>query len=87
MVKINKFTETKCFLHNDEQFIGEINSYLELTDVRIQIMEQKLEGYYIYWHAQKRVIPIDSRGNLCEWPKGFYDLYDKQLEKLIFGVK
>ncbi len=44
-------------------------------------MKAKAEGYYILW--EDRQIFIDSSGYLDEWPKGFFDTNDIQLETLL----
>ncbi len=85
MIKINEIKEPVCKLYDDaDNLVGDINSALQLNDVRIQIKNQKAKGYYVMWKG--RTIRIDSRGNLEEWPIGFYDNGDKQLDELI-GLK
>lgn len=91
MITINEFKETESSLYNNEgEFVGHIKSDLQLNDVRIQIKEQKVKGYYIVWRTidddkkpLRYIIKIDSDGNLECWPKDFYSLYDEQLEKLL----
>jgi predicted ATPase len=81
-IKINKITETKCKLYNPEnKLIGEITNCLELADVRIQIQKNKVNGYYIIW--KDRQISINNFGCLDEYPTGFYDTMDIQLETLL----
>jgi predicted ATPase len=80
-IKINKIIEPKCTLyHPDGTVIGEISSMLEFNDIRIQIMKNKVFGYYVIWEDKQ--INIDKYGNVDEWPKGFYDLIDEQLDNL-----
>jgi predicted ATPase len=81
-IKINKVEEPTCSLYDpDSNHIGEINSTLELNDVRIQIKNNGVSGYYIMWKGSP--IRIDRRGNLEAWPKGFYDIIDDQLMELL----
>ena len=81
-VKIEKIEEARCFLHGpDNILIGEINTNLELNHVRIQIKDQKLEGYYVIWEHYKLI--ISPEGRLHNWPNGFYDTMDTQLDALI----
>jgi predicted ATPase len=81
-IKINKVEEPTCSLYDpNDNLIGEINSTLVLNDVRIQIKNNKVSGYYIMWKGI--TIRIDKIGNLKEWPKGFYDILDDQLMDLL----
>ena len=85
-VKINKITERSARLYDEtDTLIGVIESHLELADARIQIKEQKLIGYYIIFNdgIVDHKIEIHSTGQLSAWPKGFFDLFDHQLEKLL----
>lgn len=86
-IKINEIEETTCKLYNPEnKLIGEIKSFLQLGDVRIQIMQNELSGYYIIWKEgteEAIQIYIDKLGNLDHWPIGFYDDFDNQLDKLL----
>jgi len=81
MIQIHTITETTAKLYLDGDLIGTINSLLELNDVRIQIMQAKAIGYYIYW--QDKILYIDDNGRLDEWPKGFFDEYENQLDTLL----
>ena len=82
MIKINKIVETTCKLYDpDGNYIGKITNGLELNDVKIQIKTDKVSGYYILWKNFQ--IFIDKFGTLSEWPKGFYDLLDDQLDALV----
>lgn len=53
----------------------------QFYDVRIQIKEKNLSGYYIEVENEK--FPINPDGTLDVWPKSF-DLRDLQLRLLIF---
>jgi len=82
-IRVNKIIEHTSKLYDPNgKFIGEITSHLELNDIRIQIKENKVDGYYIMWKDDYRIF-IDKYGRLDEWPKGFYDLFDDQLDALI----
>lgn len=87
MIKINKITETTCKLYNPEdECIGVISTGLELADVRIQIKEEAVEGYYVTWKEgtiESVRILIDKFGYLSVWPVGFFDECDIQLETLL----
>jgi hypothetical protein len=64
--------------------VGQITSFLQLQNVRIQIKKEKLSGYFIAWDGW--IININNEGKLDRWPAGFYDLMDHQLNYLVdFG--
>ncbi len=81
MVKINEIKETTAQLYHKDILIGNITSFLQLNDVRIQIKEEALTDYYITWKDD--IIYIDKFGKLNEWPEGFFTELDTQLDKLI----
>ena len=81
MVKINEIKETTAKLYKDKELVGEITSYLQLQDIRIQIKEAKAEGYFIDWNDHR--INIDKNGLLSDWPLGFFDIVDDQLDTLL----
>lgn len=81
-IKIREIKEIISELYNPEdKFLGIINSDKQLNDIRIQIAEKGLNGYYIKWRDNKIFIYKD--GNLSSWPYGFYDLMGNQLITLI----
>lgn len=65
-VKINNElpnSEGSVFLYNEkDELVGEIKNFYALLDVRKQIKEQKLKGYYITRDEKKS--RIDKEGNL-----------------------
>lgn len=58
---------------------GTFNEY-EFNDFRIQIMRQKLKGYYAKYNGES--FPINPDGSLQVWPKNF-DLMQEQLCELL----
>ena len=60
--------------------LGEANEY-ELLDLRIQIKEAKVWGYYIIFNGQK--IRIDRKGELEDYPIGLLDTMTYLLLELI----
>lgn len=80
MIKIKCIREEPCFLFTRGILLGKIESYLSLNDIRLQIVEKKLEGYYIVFRGEK--IHINKSGSLEKWPKGLFDTLDKQLMQL-----
>jgi predicted ATPase len=84
-VVINHITETTCELHHEtDGFIGEIKNVVTLNDIRIQILTNKLSGYFCMFEGHK--IEISPRGKITNWVKGFFDLCEEQLD-IILGVK
>ncbi len=81
MIQVNKITPQTAELFNPQgESMGFLNEY-EFNDIRIQIMREKAEGYYFMFEGEACV--IDKNGRLDYWPEGFFDIYDKQLSKLI----
>ena len=81
MIKINKIPAPTVDLYSPiGHLLGTVNEY-EFNDVRIQIMESQLEGYYIV-DASGACFYIDKNGRLPLWPKCF-DLMSDQLTKLV----
>lgn len=82
VVTIRNINDTPAELYNQHgDHVGTITNILQLQDVRIQIRELNVPGYTIKW--DDRVIEINKHGFLDEWPEGFFDINDKQLDKLI----
>ena len=80
MIQVNKITPQVI-----EHFgpygnsLGMLNQY-EHNDLRIQIKEQKAEGYYVFFNGVE--YPIDKTGRWRR-PTGAYTFLDDQLCKLI----
>ena len=60
--------------------IGLVNEH-EFYDIRIQCREQKKSGIYVMFEGQKCTINKDGR--LDKWPYGMFDLFERQLDKLL----
>jgi predicted ATPase len=86
-VKINEFEEPVCCLFGIDGLVnGLIKSYLSLLDVRCQIKQKHLNGYYILWidsEGNIKRIKIDESGELDSYPKGFYDESIRYLLELV----
>lgn len=72
-IEVNLFDERSIYL-------GTLRTELQFLDVRLQIKEQKLEGYYFMWKNIK--IPIESNGVILDWPDGFFDLRTKMIQEI-----
>lgn len=64
----------------DGTFLGTLNQY-EFLDVRVQIKEHQLSGYFVVFKGEK--IRIDKNGTLESYPNGMFDLIGNYLSKLI----
>ena len=86
-IDIREFEEAYCCLYNsNDTCIGVIKSYLSLLDVRTQIKEKFVSGYYILWQDNDGLvitIRIDMFGELDSYPRGFYDESIKLLLNLV----
>lgn len=80
-VKIREIKETPVELWYNNEKIGVIETELQLNDIRCQIKEQKLEGYYILFTQNDNTIQINitEYGTLDNWPSGFFGTCEKQL--------
>ena len=75
MIKINNhIKEISCKLYNnDDIFIGRIKNHLALIDVKTQIKQQRLIGYYVTFEGNS--YRINSDGVFIDnLPDGFFDL-------------
>lgn len=81
VIKINRIEpqEVMVFKPNDE-LLGSVNQY-EFNDLLIQIKNHKLKGYYVSFNGHR--IDIDEHGRVITFVKGFFDLFEEQLSKLL----
>ncbi len=68
----------ECY-DNTDNFIGYLNEY-EFNDLRCQIAEAHVSGYYSLFNSEKLFINADGR--LDNWPTGFFDTIEGQLARL-----
>lgn len=84
-VVIRDIKDIPCDLYNEQgEHIGAITTELQLYDVRLQIKEKALTGYYIIF--QNKRILINKDGSIDYWPDGFFDKLQNKLDKLLFGI-
>lgn len=69
------------FYSPENVLVATIDTLYEFNDIRVQIKENKAEGYYFVFEGQE--ITIDKDGRLPYWPEGFFDENEYQLMKLI----
>jgi len=83
MIRKNNIKDKPCELYNpDGKWMWRINSELEFNDVRIQIKNQKLTGYYVYFKGQRH--EIDSDGRLITRQVGLFDTASNQMRALLY---
>ena len=82
-IKINNnITEDPCDLYGPNgEYIGQIQNILSLYDVRCQIKENELTGYYIIFHNEK--LEINKYGILNPWPDDLFGKLDNYLNFMI----
>lgn len=77
---VNKIVPQEVEVFNpDDKSLGFVNEY-EFNDLRVQIAENKLEGYYVMYNDIKH--PIDKNGRIENWSQGLFDLFETQLSNL-----
>lgn len=80
-IKINYIPDQSCDLYApDETFIGVIQNEYSFNDIRIQIQQQQLSGYYVVWKELKIEIFGNGRYQCSE---GLYDTSLTQLSQII----
>jgi hypothetical protein len=67
--------------NSDHHIIGEIHNYYAFLDVRIQIQQKKLNGYYMILKGVKTT--IESDGKVRSLFPSSYKLLDCMLDKVI----
>jgi hypothetical protein len=83
MIKVNKYeVQTVEHFDNNGNSLGFLNEH-ENTDLRCQIAEQKVSGYYLIFKDIK--IPIQSNGTIKNWPKRLYDTNQILLTRLFIA--
>lgn len=57
------------------------NNMLTFTDIRVQIKQKQLNGYYIVFENKR--YEIKSNGRIEHWPNGLFSVYINKLVNLI----
>ena len=78
MLRITKIKPPEVQFWYKETFIGYVNEY-EFNDLRIQIKDDKIEGYWVF--SDDKEYHIFNNGRLTERPKCF-KLLEEQLDIL-----
>lgn len=80
MIKINKYdTQTVEHFDINGNSLGFLNEW-ESIDLRCQIAEQKVSGYYLIFNGLK--IEIQPNGKINNWVNGLYDTNEILLARL-----
>jgi hypothetical protein len=80
-IVINKIEPQTVELYTPDNIsLGFVNEY-EFNDIRIQIKQKQVDGYYCMFNGHR--FNIDKNGRSKDWVVGFFDLFDNQLDKLI----
>ena len=92
MIEIKKISpQTVEAFDPDDKSLGFLNLY-EFQDLRIQVKQKKLEGYYLMFKSPSlEFAEIDPwikikflpTGMMSRNPKGFFDFHMNQLYKII----
>lgn len=80
-VKINNLKDSFTILYGPQGHIGVIDNILDFYDVRVQIRENQLTGYYFGFDGE--VIRIDKNGECESYPEGFFDKFSELAIKLL----
>ena len=70
----------------DGKLIGDIVNEYQMDDIRIQIAELDLSGYYFIWkksETEEVKIDIDNLGKLSDFPSGLWDFSMQAFAKLV----
>lgn len=72
MISINKSIKSsdfpvELFAPNGES-LGVFDNEIQWLDVRLQIVQQRADGYYVMYNGQR--IDMDTNGNLSDFPVG-----------------
>lgn len=67
MIQINDLKDDPVSLYDpNDNYLGEIENYLQWLDVRLQISQKRLNGYYVKDKTGK-VIEIDNVGGYSNY--------------------
>lgn len=81
MIQINKIIPPTLDIYDPSgNLLGTVNEY-EFLDIRVQIKNNQLSGYYLIFKGKK--VRIDRNGELEEYPIGLLDTMTDFYLKLI----
>lgn len=77
-----KYTHEKVKFYVDDTYQFTIDNDIELNNVRLWVILNKIKGSYIIWR-DKYKLTISENGTLSQWPGGFYDQQMPQLTQIM----
>lgn len=91
MIKLKKINPQTCEVFNEKaEHLGTANE-LELLNLRIQIAENKIDGYFVVFHffddRKSVTIPIDKNGKMMKNVEGCFDEHLILSSKLFVAQK
>ena len=80
MISYKKIEPQLVNVYDEDGFFATVNE-LELYDIRVQIKNEEVKGFYILFPVDGVMnrIDINIKGQLSDWPKGFFDKTDHYL--------
>ena len=82
MIKVNKYeVQTVEHFDNNGSSLGFLNEW-ENADLRCQIAEQKVSGYYLIFNGEKIEIQPTGKISWEGWKNGLYDTNEILLARL-----
>jgi hypothetical protein len=81
MIKVNKITPPTVEVFDPEDnSLGQLNEY-EFYDLRLQILKNRVQGYYVMFNGERS--NINSFGRLDNWHKDMFNIIESYCEELI----
>jgi hypothetical protein len=84
-LEIKKITPPVCYLYSPErEYLSVLNEY-QFHDIRVQIKQKKLDGYYCLFRTSKGVhrLDIDSDGRSNDWNDDTFQQISNSLIELL----
>ena len=81
-IVVRNIKDEYCSIYKpNAELLIHTNDLLIFDDIRLQISEKQMNGYYVIFHDEK--IAIDRNGTLEKWPNGLFDKHEDILSKLL----
>ena len=80
MIVYNKITPQTVVVWSPDGLFARVNEY-EFYDIRLQILKERAEGWYVVFEDQKYFFNKDAK--LEYWPVGMFDTITNYLMELI----
>jgi len=87
MIKVKKYkVQTIKHFDNNGNSLGFLNEY-ENADLRCQIAEEKVSGYYLMFNGKKIEIQPNGTINWYDWERGLYDTNEILFARLFLAQR